>query len=210
MTGHVIPEPCYDRASYQRVILDPLQTVVGDLDEDGVLEGEWLNARGAIARFDRSALEIRLIDTQECPRADVAVAWAVACVVGDLCRERWSSREEQGAFAVEPLHALLVEATRVGPEARVADRAYARALGWTGAAAPSLGELWDELLESSVARHPQTDGERLRPLRTIRRQGTLSHRIRGALGASPSRARTHEVYRELCECLREGRSFAEE
>jgi hypothetical protein len=32
-----------------------------------VLRHEWVNARGAIARFDRSAIEIRVLDVAECP-----------------------------------------------------------------------------------------------------------------------------------------------
>src|SRR5262245_2308391 len=59
MTGSVIPEPLWDAASYRGAILEPLEAEVAALDGEGVLEGEWLNARGAIARFDRSAIEIR-------------------------------------------------------------------------------------------------------------------------------------------------------
>ena len=33
-----------------------------------------MNSRGAIARFDRNAIEIRVIDVQECPKADLAIA----------------------------------------------------------------------------------------------------------------------------------------
>jgi glutamate---cysteine ligase / carboxylate-amine ligase len=38
---------------------------------DGVLNPLFLNSRGAIARFDRNAIEIRTIDIQECPAADL-------------------------------------------------------------------------------------------------------------------------------------------
>ena len=36
-------------------------------DPEGVLRHEWVNARGAIARFDRMAIEIRVLDVQETP-----------------------------------------------------------------------------------------------------------------------------------------------
>ena len=207
MTAAVIPEPVFEPEAYRREILAPLAAAVAALEPEGILEGEWLNARGAIARFDRDALEIRLIDTQECPRADVSVAWALACVLRALCEERWGSTDEQRAFATEPLAALLAAAIRAGPAARLEDPALARALGWRRAWLPTLGELWAELLETAVANHPASDDELLAPLQTIVRRGTLSQRILAALGPSPSRARLQDVYAELCACLEEGRLF---
>ena len=207
MTGAVIPEPLFTQRDYRREILEPLQREVAALEPTGILEGEWLNARGAIARFDRDALEIRLIDTQECPRADVAVAWAVRCVVAALCAERWSSSATQRAFTSAPLAALLGDAIRSGPDARVVDPAYARALGWERAALPTLGELWQTLFASAVASAPESDAALLAPVRTILEHGTLAQRIRAALGPAPARGRLTDVYRELCECLTAGRSF---
>jgi hypothetical protein len=180
---------------------------VAALEPTGTLEGEWLNARGAIARFDRNAIEIRLIDSQECPRADVSVAWALTCVVRALCEERAADTRAQRAFASEPLAAQLIEAIHLGPRARVRDAAWARALGWRHAELPDLGELWSELIETEVAHAPGSDPELLAPLETIQRHGTLAERIRRALGPAPSRARLAEVYANLCACLAEGRLF---
>ena len=209
MTGAVIPEPVFDGESYRREILEPLSATVAELEPGGILEGDWLNARGAIARFDRDALELRLTDTQECPQADVSVAWALACVARALCEERWCSSTEQRAFDTGSLATLLVEAIRSGPAALVREPAYARALGWQRARLPNLGQLWAQLLESAVAPHAASDGELMRPLQTIARHGTLSQRILAALGSSPSRARLQAVYEDLCGCLEEGRMLGE-
>lgn len=210
MTGAVIPEPLWDRAAYGREILDPLKATVATLDPSGLLEGEWLNARGAIARFDRNALELRLTDTQECPRADVAVAWALTSVVRALCEERWCSSATQRAFATEPLARLLRAAIRLGPAARVEDPELARALGWRRGTAPSLGALWDALIDSTVAPQPESEPGWIEPLQTIQRHGTLSQRILAALGPAPSRSRLHAVYGVLAVCLAEGRLFGED
>lgn len=207
MSGIVIPEPCFDEASYRREILDPLQREVAAIEPEGILEGEWLNARGAIARFDRGAIELRLIDSQECPAAELAVAAACAALVRALVEEREVPHAEQCAFASAPLAELLVQAIAKGPAARVADPAFARAFGWRGRALPELGELWAELVERTVAPALAATPELRTPLQTILREGTLSARITRALGASPSRARLHEVYAELAACLEEGRSF---
>ena len=209
MTGAIVPEPVFDAAAYRAAILEPLQRAVAEIEPTGILEGEWLNARGAIARFDRDAIEIRLIDAQECPAADVAVAWAVACVVRELCQERWATSEAQRAFATAPLAALFEEGVRLGPAARVSDPAFARALGWTRAGAPTLGELWRELVARAVVPHPRTTPELLAPLEHVLGRGTLSERLQRALGPAPDRSRLARVYRELCECLRAGRLFDE-
>jgi len=213
MTGAIVPEPVFDAAAYRAAILEPLQRAVAEIEPTGILEGEWLNARGAIARFDRDAIEIRLIDAQECPAADVAVAWAVTCVVGELCQERWCSGAAQRAFATAPLAALFEAAVRLGPAAPVADPSYARALGWTRAGAPTLGELWRELVARAVVPHPRTTQALLAPLEHVLGRGTLSERLQRALGPAPAgdvdRSRLARVYRELCECLRAGRLFGE-
>jgi gamma-glutamyl:cysteine ligase YbdK (ATP-grasp superfamily) len=207
MAGAVIPEPVFDFAGYRRVILEPIERVLAPLEPEGILRGEWLNARGAIARFERMALELRLADAQECPLADVAVAWATTCVVRALCQERWASTATQQGFATRPLAELLASAVRRGPAARIAEHAYARALGWRERAPPPLGELWQALVEEVVAPDAGTPSELLPPLQTILRAGTLSERILRALGEGSTPARVAGVYRELCQCLREGRQF---
>ncbi|HEY5623468.1 MAG TPA: glutamate-cysteine ligase family protein, partial [Gammaproteobacteria bacterium] len=62
VTGRVIPEPAMTRAEYEARILEPMYRAIAPHDPDGILRHEWLNARGAIARFDRGAIEIRVID----------------------------------------------------------------------------------------------------------------------------------------------------
>ncbi len=81
VTGQVVPEPAFTHAQYQEDILGRLYRDMAPHDPDGVLRHEWANARGAIARFDRGAVEIRIIDAQECPAADLAVVAAVTSVV---------------------------------------------------------------------------------------------------------------------------------
>ena len=76
LAGAVVPEPIFTQADYQ-ALLASLYADLAPLDPDGTLHHEWVNARGCIARFDRMALEIRVLDVQECPRADLAIAWAV-------------------------------------------------------------------------------------------------------------------------------------
>jgi gamma-glutamylcysteine synthetase len=64
IAGNVVPEDITGEADYQRVILAPMYRDIAALDTQGVLQEEWLNSRGAIARFDRHAVEIRVVDCQ--------------------------------------------------------------------------------------------------------------------------------------------------
>ncbi|HET8859282.1 carboxylate-amine ligase [Marivirga sp.] len=74
ITGKVIPESVANKAEYEEVIFKRIFQDIAPFDKDKSLQHEWLNSRGAIARFDRNAIEIRIIDLQECPAADIALA----------------------------------------------------------------------------------------------------------------------------------------
>ena len=86
VSGRVVPEAVFTRPDYEREILGRIYADMAPHDPEGVVRHEWCNARGAIARFDRSAIEIRVLDVQECPRADLAIAALVTAVLRALRR----------------------------------------------------------------------------------------------------------------------------
>jgi len=206
LVGQVIPEPMFTRAEYQTRLLGRLYQDIAPYDPDGVLQEEWLNSRGAIARFERDTIEIRVIDVQENPAADIAVASASVGVLQALTEERWGSFEEQKDWEVEPLAALFLETLRHGEQAVIRDRRYLRALGVRGAAA-TAGEVWGQLA-AQVVPAGSTDREVEEALRVILTQGPLARRLLRVLGPTPSRGELRAVYDELCSCLAEGRSLA--
>jgi gamma-glutamyl:cysteine ligase YbdK (ATP-grasp superfamily) len=63
--GRVVPETVETQAEYDAKILRPMYDEIARHDTASVLQHEWLNSRGAIARFDRAAIEIRVIDDAE-------------------------------------------------------------------------------------------------------------------------------------------------
>jgi glutamate---cysteine ligase / carboxylate-amine ligase len=81
ITGLVIPEPVSSYQNYQDIILNPMYEDIAPHDPDKILQYEWLNSRGAIARFDRNAIEIRVLDTQETAQADIAIAAMIVYMV---------------------------------------------------------------------------------------------------------------------------------
>jgi gamma-glutamyl:cysteine ligase YbdK (ATP-grasp superfamily) len=205
LAGRIIPEPCYDEESYRTGILEPIWAALAPHDPDGYLRGEYANSRGAIARFDRGAIEIRLLDAQENPRADLALVCAVGALARALARERWSPLAAQREFALEPLAALLEATIAHGPAALVADRSYLALLGRDGRPR-SAGELWRELIDEVVRPDPAA-AEFLAQLELVLERGTLAQRILRALGEHPSRRRLVSVYRALADCLHAGRPF---
>lgn len=88
IAGDIIPEAVFSEQEYREKILAPMYAQIRPLDPDGLLQFEWLNSRGAIARFDRNAIEIRLLDMQECPRADLALSRFIIEVIRFLVVER--------------------------------------------------------------------------------------------------------------------------
>ena len=207
ITAGIIPEPIYTEAGYREHVFQRMYRDIAPLDPEGVLQDEFLNARGAIARFDRGSIEIRLLDTQECPQADLAIVGLVSAVLRALTGERWSRVADQQACPTDPLAALLREAIRQGDEAQVTDAALLRLLGWQAKTHPSLRELWQHFAHDLwPAGSPEA--RQWRPLLdAFFRNGCLSRRILCATGPQPDRERLAVVYRQLCDCLAEGRMF---
>jgi len=206
ITGRVIPEPVFTRRAYRERILLPAYRDLAPYDPDGTLRHEWVNSRGAIARFDRGTIEIRLPDMQECPAADLAVVHLVVAALRGLVDEAHAPLSAQREWEVEPLERILLATIREGERARIGNRHYLELFG-LDADDSTAGDLWRHLA-GSPARGGLRMGEPVRAAaETILSEGPLARRILRALGRSPSPDRIRKVYRELCDCLAGGRSF---
>lgn len=202
--GRLIPDSIASRADYEDRVLAPMYRDIAPLDPQGELRHEWLNARGAIPRFDRSALEIRVIDVQECPQADLAIAAAATAAIRALYEERWSTLAAQQAVETGALAKVLHACIRDAERAVIDDPGYLAQLGFPGRRCRA-GELWRHLIDATGV---AGDAPWREPLGVILEQGPLARRILRALGPACTRERLHAVYRELCACLDGGRPFA--
>lgn len=202
MIGEVIPETVKSRAGYEAKVLSPMYRDIAPFDPEGVLRHEWLNCRGAIPRFDRNAIEIRVIDLQECPPADLAIAAAVVAVVRRLYEGEVAPLEAQQAIGTETLAGILRACIRDAERAVIDDAVYLRLLGLPGRSLQAR-EVWGRLGEELLCDSPASR----EPLELILRQGPLAHRILRAVGEDCSRGHLQAVYRELCDCLEQGRMF---
>jgi carboxylate-amine ligase len=198
--GRIVPEAIASPAEYRSQILEPMYRAVAALDGAEALCHEWLNARGAIPRFDRNAIEIRVIDVQECPQADIAIAAIVVAVLKGLYEQRHGSLAAQLEPGTDALATILDQCISRADAAEVSDTHYLGLLGWHGGAC-SAGRLWRHLIETA---DPGPAWQA--PLQTILEHGPLARRILKAAGDCAP-LRLHQVYTALCDCLAEGRSF---
>ncbi len=205
VSADVVPEPVYSRAEYEQRIFAPMYRDIAPLDPDAILREEWLNARGAITRFDRMAIEIRVLDVQEHPGADLAVAALVSAAVRALVEERWCANEALRAAPQGVLVALYDACVRDAERARVEDPAVLALFGLPAAAACSAGALWRTIAERLVA-DGGLAGEHAAGVAPILERGTLARRIVAALGGA-ARGDLERIYRRLAECLAHGESF---
>ncbi len=206
IAGMVVPEPVTTRAAYFGEILEPIWRDIAPLDPDGILREEWLNSRGVVAKFFRDAIEIRVLDVQECPAADLAICALVVAVLRALCEQRWCDSAALAALPTAELAAVLWAVARDGDQATVAHVGLLRALGLDPAPRPAQAvwrALADRLLPDVAAFEPDLD----RPLRTILTQGPLARRLLAAVGDRPERAALLAMQAQLADCLRHGVSF---
>ncbi len=202
ITGRIIPEPVRSEAEYAQRILAPIFRDIAPHDPDGILAFEWLNSRGAIARFDRQAIEIRLIDTQEQPGADLAIAALVVAVVERLYRGPAATLDAADALDTDALADMLRRCVERGENALIDNVDYLRILGIQGRSL-TAGDVWRSLAEfarEQIAPHRNALG-------VILQEGTLATRLLRSVGARADAAALRMTYRRLCDCLAQGRMF---
>lgn len=203
IAGDIIPEPISSIAAYYELILDPIEQALKPMNPSGILESEWVNSRGAIARFDRNAIEIRLIDSQECPLADVACAAAIKAFLQYLIDER--NIHLQSPYPTLNLKNIMLDTLKNEMQSNINDPAYAQLFGIATDKAISVQALLEHLFEKT--RH-LIDSVYHQPLEMILQKGSLSRRIRHELERNNfSEDAIKSTYKRLCECLTKNELF---
>jgi glutathione synthase/RimK-type ligase-like ATP-grasp enzyme/gamma-glutamyl:cysteine ligase YbdK (ATP-grasp superfamily) len=206
--GDLVPEYVEDFADYRRRILAPMYRALDGVPDSRALRHEFFNARGAILRFGRRAMEVRVLDTQECVGMDVAVGVFVRSALCHL-----SARVAAGAIVLPPHDALVADfraCIREGSRARV----HAPHLGCSRDAdgTTSAREVLRHLLAGARKAVRRDEAEYLDRAAMIVEQGSLAERLRAVLEPSahdPARfhAELRRVYAALAGCLEENRPW---
>jgi gamma-glutamyl:cysteine ligase YbdK (ATP-grasp superfamily) len=205
ITGLIVPEPVTSREQYYETILRPMWRDIAPFDPDGILQEEWLNSRGAVAKFFRDAIEIRVLDAQETPAADLAVCALVVEALKALVGERWCGPGALAALPTEELADVLWAVARDADQAVVAHPGLLAALGLPPRPV-SAQAVWRQLADA-VLPGADVPAELAGPLQTIIDRGPLGRRMLAAVGSQPDAAALQGLMGQLADCLGRGAVF---
>ncbi|MGC6443410.1 MAG: glutamate-cysteine ligase family protein [Rubripirellula sp.] len=209
LIGRVIPERVFNESDYRDRILEPIKRDIAPHDTDGVMATDFLNARGAIARFDRGSIEIRLLDIQEHPTADVAICALIEHTLKALVHEETAPVAKQIAFSTDELRLILDANTIEAEHTYLTNQAYLALFGLSKSI--RAGEFWEHMIQNFESSGKMADCFK-KPLQLITNQGTLATRIlkRAQCMQGKSEFLEEEIrrlYREFADCLENGTSF---
>ena len=207
LVGNCIPEAVFTENDYQEKILQKIYADIAPHDPEEILQEEFINARGAIARFSRGSIEIRLLDVQECARADLAVVALIVEVLRRLVAEDWSTYASQQQLDTQSLQSILLDHVKCGEAATIRNTDYLKALLGSAASPITSGQLWQKLYEHVLKGPHQLSQSSQQSISKLIELGTLSKRIVTACAGDYSPAKLKTVYTNLCDCLAENRYF---
>lgn len=201
--GKLVPERVFSEEAYYDKIFNPIMRDIKPYDSEGILSHHFLNSRGAIARFDRGAIEIRIIDIQECPSADLSIVYAVVGALKLLIAEPWKSIEDLKKFDENYLFDIFNRTIKDGQKA-IIDKEFAQIFGLKNTSIEA-GTLWKYIYDFIKGPMPVWAQKNFS---TILKFGNLSSRITQALGSeNPSKEEIENVYRKLTVCLDQNKQF---
>lgn len=205
ITGKIVPEQVFTKSDYKVHIFEKMYTDISPFDPDKILQDEWLNSRGAMSRWDRSAIEIRVIDIQEHPAADIAILEWIVNLAKMLVSEHWCSIADQKSWHEEDLYKLLMETIKSGEKAEITNREYL-SLFDIKANSITAGKLCQTIFNNLKSEFSFT-AESLSNLEIIFEEGPLARRILHSMPQNFRKAELVKTYQSLCNCVRDGKSF---
>ena len=202
--GSVIPERVFTEQEYNEKILQRIYKDISASDPDEILQEEWLNSRGAIARFERHAIEIRVLDIQEAPIYDFAVISVVCSLVKSLVDGQWISYDQQKKADEDELRVVFKEASEQGLDFRLANAFLLKVFGESTPI--TLRALWQKIV-AKLGEGDYVVKDFIKPLNQLLEHGNLASRILKNLGGTPSREKLKLEYEKLARCLATGQFY---
>lgn len=206
IAGKIIPERVFDKAGYKKEILNKIYSDLSLYDKEGILQNEWVNSRGAIARFERNTIEIRIIDIQECPSADLAIVHAIVNILKLLINEKWIKLDEQIKWDEGRLAQIFLKIIKEGENSIIEDEGYLKVFNYTADNKSSAKDLWKYLVKEIIAGNNK-DESWIKNIELILEYGSLSSRIIKSLDGNYSNNKIIETYRKLSESLDNNKIF---
>jgi carboxylate-amine ligase len=206
ITGRVIPEAVFSKRNYLNTIYEKIKSDIAPFDPGQVLNPIWVNSRGAIPRFDRGSIEVRIMDIQECPSADMAIVALVIETIKAFVSEKFLDFEGQMKWKTDFLAQLLDKSSEHAQSVVIDNAEYLAVFGFPGKSA-TMVELWQHITERIIRSGNEAVETWRREIDVILREGTLSQRIVRALGKDQSKENITVVYKHLCDCLDQNKMF---
>jgi glutathione synthase/RimK-type ligase-like ATP-grasp enzyme/gamma-glutamyl:cysteine ligase YbdK (ATP-grasp superfamily) len=207
--GDIVPEYVESFGDYRRRIFAPMYAALDRLPDTGAIRHEFFNTRGAILRFARQAMEIRVLDTQECVKMDVAVGVFVRSALKHL-----TQRVLDGKIAIPP-HEVLVEDFRSSiRDGSAASVLAPHVVGASAGGQVPVREVLHALLAGARKSVRRDEASYLDLVARMIDTGTLSERIRAALHPFADAEdeefteAARRIYIELMDCLEANEPWA--
>lgn len=195
ITGDVIPDFIQSEAEYQDKILKPMYRDISPFDPKRLLQYEWLNSRGAIPKFEYNAIEIRILDSQECVNADIAIAHAIHAILKNW--QENSQRYLDKPCESRSLKSIYECSIKNGFNVWVDDSEMLTQ--WQlPTRSMNIREVWSLLIERVSTDLTHTTQ---RALEHILQQGNLSERILRTCNKEYNQETMMRVYRQVGDCL---------
>jgi carboxylate-amine ligase len=196
----------FSKRNYLNTIYERIKTDIAPYDPDGILNPIWVNSRGAIPRFDRGSIEIRIMDIQECPSADMAILGLVIETIKALVGGKFVDFESQMKWKTDLLAQLLSKTSEKAQDVVVDHREFLDVFGFPESSA-TMVELWRHITERLVRSGNVAVATGRREVDVLLTEGTLSQRIVKALGKDHSKENITAVYKRIADCLAQNKMF---
>ncbi|MEM0313990.1 MAG: glutamate-cysteine ligase family protein, partial [Candidatus Bathyarchaeia archaeon] len=195
ITGCVIPEYVHSFRQYRDEIIGGYSR---DLAKAGahkcLLYKEWVNSRGVILRFERRAVEIRILDEQECIKSDVALSCFLRALLRGLLKEKPQ---------LLPMETLVRDYQAVIREGLNAEVSHPQG--------PTARHVCRHLLKIAYTNATEEEKEYLPIVQRRIENGSLSEVIRENVAKRAQKTDFNEavldVYSKLLKSLRENKPF---
>ncbi|WED42572.1 glutamate-cysteine ligase family protein [Legionella cardiaca] len=201
ISGDIIPEFIRSEAQYRQDILAPMYQAISAFDPQGILQYEWLNSRAAIPKFEYKAIEIRILDSQECVQADIAIALAIHAIL-----KYWQNNSAyylDNPCETQRLKGVYDQVVKSGFTVPIDDSELCKQWQLPRRTMTSR-DVWSSLLERVSS---ELDRDTQRVLEFILSQGSLSERLLSACGNDIQQSTLLHVYRQLSHCLLTNQMF---
>lgn len=202
ISGEIIPEFIRTEREYQEQILNPMYQDISPYDPEGILQYQWLNSRAAIPKFDMRAIEIRILDSQECVEADIAIAKAINAIL-----KYWQTTSNfylDNPCDTKILKYVFDQTIKSGLTFQI-DNKHLLQQWQLPTQEMSVNTIWSLLIEKISH---ELDRKQQLAIEFILSQGNLSERILKASGLNANRDSLKHVYKQLSHCLLCNEQFA--